>query len=241
MTRLPLYGVTLYGFAALLAAANPEPCCTVVSLDAKRQTVTAIQRDSAKLFAFTVKNPKVFKSIQVADRFDAPVASMQKDQPFAADVGLAESAAACCTLTTDVGGAGQALGVHPHDQTQVDVVLMELKRTAGTTVTVRWQYLNGGDEPLQFEAKGCTGMGCTYSVAEDMHLLDGATRTKYEVLRDETNKAVAQQYESSKMAVAPHQAFSTWAKFNAPPASSSKVTVVIPGVSEPFEDIPIAP
>jgi hypothetical protein len=241
MQRIPLYSIGLLGLVAALAAASAEPCCNVVSLDAKRQAVTAIDRASAKLFSFTVKSPKLFKSIQVGERFDAPLAKLQKGQPFAADVGAADPVEPCCNATTELGGAGQALGVRPHDQSGVDVILTEVKRTAGNTVTARWQYLNGGDEALLFEKKGCVGMGCTYTLAEEMHLLDGATRTKHEVLRDETNQAVAQRYEGSKLAVGPHQLLSTWAKFNAPPASSASVTVVIPGVSEPFEDIAIAP
>ncbi len=81
-------------------------------------------------------------------------------------------------------------------------------------------------------------MGCTYTLAEEMHLIDGTSRTKHEVLRDESNKAVAQRYESSALAVGPHQLLNTWAKFNAPAGAS--VTVIIPGVSEPFEDVAIA-
>jgi hypothetical protein len=211
-------------------------------MDAKRQTVTAIERASAKLFSFTVKNPAVFKSIQVGESFAAPITRMQKGTPFAADLGRqANPADPCCGLTTGIGGAGQALGVRPHEVSGVDVILMELKRTAGNTVTARWQYLNGSDKALEFEQQGCVGMGCTYTLAETAHILDGATRTKYDVLRDTGNKALAQRYEASKLGVAPHQILGTWAKFEAPPASSSKLTVVIPGVSEPFEDVPIAP
>jgi hypothetical protein len=210
-------------------------------LDAKRLGITAIERKTAKLFTFTVKSPKVFRSIRIGDRFDASLQDMKKGQAFAADLGIADPEKPCCGLTSEIGGAGQALGVRAHEQDGVDVVLTELKRTAGNTVTARWLYLNGGDEPLQFEQKGCTGMGCTYTLAEEMHLLDGAARVKHEVLRDDEGKAVAQRYEGAKLAVAPHQSLSSWAKFNAPPQSSSSVTVVIPGVSEPFEDVPIAP
>ena len=241
MHRIPLYTASVLGLVATLAAGSEEPCCSVVSLDARRQVVTAIDRASAKLFSFTVKNPKVFKSVQVGDRFNTPVEKLQKGQAFAADLGVANPVEPCCGATTELGGAGQALGVHSHDQEGVDVILTELKRTAGNTVTAKWQYLNGSDKPLQFEQKGCVGMGCTYTLAEDMHLIDGATRTKHEVLRDDSNQAVAQRYEGAKLAVGPHQLLGTWAKFNAPPASSSSVTVVIPGVSEPFEDAAITP
>lgn len=244
MKRIPLYPLCLVmvSLAFPFAASAAEPCCAVVSLDAKHQTVTAIERAGAKLFSFTVKDQAVFKSVQVGESFDAPLARMQKGAPFAADLGRqANPAQPCCSLTTAVGGAGQALGVRPHEVSGVDVILMELKRTAGNTVTARWQYLNGGDKALKFKQQGCVGMGCTYTLAETAHILDGATLTKYDVLRDTRNKALAQRYEASRLAVAAHQLFGTWAKFEAPPASSSKVTVVIPDVSEPFEDVPITP
>jgi hypothetical protein len=239
-----LYSLSLVivGLAFPLGASAGEPCCGVLSLEAKRQEVTAVDRASGKLFSFTVKDPAVFKSVQLCESFDAPLAQMQKGMALAADLGQqVKSAQPCCSLTTEIGGAGQVLGVRHHDVSGVDVILTELKRTAGNIVTARWQYLNGSNEALRFEAAGCVGMGCTYTLAEEVHLLDGAARTKHEVLRDTGNKALAQRYEASKLVVAPHQILSTWAKFEAPPASSSRVTVVIPGVSEPFEDVPIAP
>jgi len=50
-----------------------------------------------------------------------------------------------------------------------------------------------------------------------------------------------QRYKASKLGVGAHQVLGTWAKFEAPSESSTMVTVTIPGVSEPFEDVPISP
>ena len=218
-----------------------EPCCSVVALDAQTRSVTAIDRKSAKMFSFTVTNPATFTRIRLADPFDAAVATLKKGMTFSADLGRVRAGSEpCCSMTTDVGGAGQALGVRAHDAQGVLVVLLELKRTAGNTVTARWEDLNSSDQPLQFEQEGCTGMGCTYPITEHVSFLDGATRTKFEVLRDSENKVMAQRYEASKLAVGAHQILSTWAKFNAPPVTSSRVTFMIPGVSDPFEDVPIS-
>jgi hypothetical protein len=222
--------------------ARSEPCCNVVALDARTRTVTAIDRASAKLFSFTVTSPTTFRNIRLADHFDAPLATMKKGMVFAADIGRVRNPGEpCCNLTAALGEAGQALGVRSHDANGVLVVLLELKRTAGNTLTAKWQYLNGSDQALEFEPKGCVGMGCTYTLAEDVQFLDGATRTKFPVLRDTENQAVAQRYEASKLSVGAHQILNTWAKFNEPPVSSSRVTFMIPGVSEPFEDVPIGP
>lgn len=240
--RVPLF--SWFNFALTLtfitAARAAEPTeNTIVALDAKRQTVTAINVTSGKLFKFVVKDAGVFKSAKLCETFEAPVAEMQKDTDFAADFGSADPKAPCCTLTTEIGGAGQALGMRPYEVEGVDVILTELKRTAGETVTARWQYCNGGERTVRFKPQGCTGMGCTYTLTEGMHLLDGATRMKLPVMRDTRNKAIAQHYTEDKLAVGPHRVLATWAKFPAPPASSGVVTVVMPGVNEPFEDVPI--
>ncbi len=239
MTRIALYALSIVTLG--VAARTAEPCCSVLALDARTRTVTAIDRASAKLFSFTVNNPVTFKNVRLADHFDAPIARTKVGSAFAADIGKVRNPLEpCCALTTELGGAGQALGVRSHETSGVHVVLLELKRTSGNTVTAKWQYLNSSDDALAFEQKGCVGMGCTYTLAEEVHFLDGATRTKFEVLRDESNKAIAQRYEGSKLSVGAHQILNTWAKFNAPPMSSSAVTFIIPGVSEPFEDVPIS-
>jgi len=213
-----------------------------VAKDATTRAITAIDRVSAKYFTFTVTSPATFTNIRLGDAFDVALANVKKGMTFAANLGRVRNPLdPCCNVTAGLGEAGQALGVRAHDANGVLVVLLEVKRTAGNTVTARWQYINGSEEALPFEQAGCVGMGCTYSLAEDVNFLDGATRTKFQVLRDATNQAVAQRYAPSKLQVGAHQILNTWAKFNAPPASSGRVTFIIPGVSEPFEDVPISP
>ena len=227
-----------------LGASSPvraaEDCCTILELDAKPQAITAIERASGRLFTFSVSNAVVFKTAKPCERFDAPLAQMLKGKPFAADFGTADPKKPCCTLTTEIGGPGQALGVRPYEVEGVEVILTELKRTSGDTVTARWQYCNGSKQPVKFKEEGCVGMGCTYTLAERVQLLDGATRTSHGVLRVEGRQAIAERYTADKLGAAPNRLLKTWAKFPAPPESSTKVTVVIPGVSEPFEDVPIA-
>lgn len=240
-TQLCTVAFMSLGMVGWTGARSVEPCCNVVSKDASTRTVTAIERASAKYFTFTVTSPARFAKIRLGDAFDVPAAKIKKGETFAANLGQGPNPEApCCGMTSDLGGPGQALGVHPHEAAGVLVVLLELKRTSGNTVTAKWEYVNSSDEVLAFEQAGCVGMGCTYTVAEEAQFIDGATRTKFEVLRDEQNKAVAQRYEGSKLQVGGHQILNTWAKFNAPPEASSKVTFIIPGVSEPFEDVPIS-
>jgi hypothetical protein len=240
MHRILLFPLAFLILAAATARAAEPSNNIIVGLDAKRQAITAVHRESGKLFKFTVKDAKLFKSAKLCEAFEAPVAEMQKGKDFAADFGSADPKKPCCTLMTDIGGAGRALGVRRYEQEGVDVILTEMKRTSGNTVTARWQYCNGGKQKVRFKEQGCVGMGCTYTLAEEVHFLDGATRTRHDVLRDTSNKALAERYPSDKLAVAPNRLLGTWAKFQAPPESSANVTVIIPGVSEPFEDVPIA-
>ncbi len=239
MNRITLFFTILILAAATTQAGEPLKNI-IVELNSKRQVVTAVNRESGKIFQFTVKVPALFKSAKLCETFEAPVAEMQKGKDFAADFGSADPKKPCCTLTTDIGGAGRALGVRRYEQEGVEVILTEMKRTSGNTVTARWQYCNGGKQEVRFKEQGCVGMGCTYTLAEEVHFLDGETRTRHDVLRDTRNYAIAERYSSEKLAVAPNWLLATWAKFPAPPESSSNVTVVIPGVSEPFEDVPIA-
>jgi len=242
MGRIVFALLWIVGLAVVSATvAQDTSCCTIVGLEAKRQLVTAIERASGKMFRFTVKDDATFKTAKLCENFDAPIAETKKDAPLAADFGKADPKKACCSLTTDVGGAGNVLGVRKYKEPDVSVILTELKRTAGETLTVRWQYCNGGAKVVKFLAQGCVGMGCTHTPAYGMNLLDGAAREKYEMLKDERGHLVADLYPPSKLAVGPSSIFSTWAKFNAPPASSTVVTVVIPGTNEPFEDMPITP
>jgi hypothetical protein len=236
-SRLAGIGLLLAVSCAVRAA---EDCCTIVELDAKRQAITAVERGSGRLFTFSVKDPATFKSAALCERFDAPLREAQKEKPFAADFGSADPKKPCCTLGTEVGGAGQVLGVRPYEVGGVEVILTELRRTSGDSLTARWQYCNGGTQPVTFKAEGCVGMGCTYTLAENVELLDGETHTKHGVLRIEGREAVAERYQADRLRVGPNQILRTWAKFPAPPASSTKMTVVIPGASEPFEDVPIA-
>jgi len=227
--------------AASTALAQDTSCCTIVALDAKRQLVTAVERASGKLFRLGVKDAAVFKTARLCESFDGPLAEARKDASFAADFGKADPKKPCCTLATEVGGAGTVLGVRPWEIAGVSVILTELRRTSGDTLTARWQYCNGTTQTVKFKPEGCVGMGCTYTPAYGMYLLDGATRQKHPMLKDDRGYLVADLYPGGNLAVGPYQIFTTWAKFNAPPASSTAMTVVIPGTKDQFEDVPIQP
>jgi hypothetical protein len=132
-----------------------------------------------------------------------------------------------------------SLGVHEHEAGDVDVVLLELARTSGDTVTMRWKYVNRSGEKKQLTSER-TGWLDPYRLAADAYLLDTANKTKYTVLVDDSKHPIAGRHgqQNSYIFVGPRQSLVTWAKFPAPAADVTKVTVSIPGAA-PFEDVPL--
>jgi hypothetical protein len=233
---------SLLAFLILLvpiaSAPAADPASNIIlGLDAKRQSVTAVNVSSGQIFKFTVKDATVFQSAKLCESFEAPVAEMTKDKDFAADFGAADRAKPCCTVTAEPGAAGRVLGVRAHNSGHIDVLLTELKRD-GDLVTARWQYCNHGDAVFLTED--------LKDRAFRAHLVDQATRKQHDVVRVRDSSRgdswlMADHGQSSRrVRLESNQALQTWAKFPAPPASSTAVTVMIPGVSEPFDNVPIA-
>jgi hypothetical protein len=128
------------------------------------------------------------------------------------------------------GTTGGELGVGDNDVSGVQVALLDVRRTSGDTVTVKWQYRNTNSDKANVRE--------IYSnyAATDAYVLDPVNKKKYMVLRDATNEPIAEKHDSSELA--PGQRITSWAKFPAPPPDVTKVTVAIPHVA-PFEDVTI--
>ena len=125
--------------------------------------------------------------------------------------------------------AGGVLASENHEIPGVQVVLTELRRTSGDTVTLRLQFRNTTDKEVSDSLFYGT------NIALRTYLLD-ATRKKYTVLQDPDNRPVG--YVGPSSGVAPGATVPAWVRFPAPPADVTAVTVVVPGVP-PFDDIPI--
>lgn len=157
------------------------------------------------------------------------------------------TAAACSALVLAVLAAGsasasqggQALGVHEHEAGDVDVVLLEVARTPGDTLTVRWKYVNRSAEKKQLTHER-TGWLDPYRLSADAYVLDNDNKIKYTVVTDDTRHPIAGRHgaQNAYIFLAGHQSLVTWAKFSAPAAGVTKVTVSIPG-TEPFENVPL--
>ena len=131
------------------------------------------------------------------------------------------------------------IAVEPHAVGGVDVALLEVKRTSGDTLTVKWEYRNKTKEKKQLTDQR-TGWVDPYRLSYEMYLLDGKNKIKYTVLKDDTGHPIAAKHggQNQYIYVGPKQTLATWAKFAAPPADVVKVTVSIPGAA-PFEYVTI--
>lgn len=114
------------------------------------------------------------------------------------------------------------------------VVIQDLKRDEGGTLTLRFQMVNESEERI--------GDRCAYRESSSescgpisgVHLVDAANKKKYLVVRDSSNKCLCAEIR----AIDKGKSLNLWAKFPAPPAGVQKITVIVPQF-QPIEGVPI--
>lgn len=146
--------------------------------------------------------------------------------PPAAAPAPVSGAAAIATQETDIAG--------------VEASILEVKRAGTDTVTLRWQYRNKTAEQKELMRNLAYIAGTWgYGLAVEAYLVDPVNRKKYLVVKDAQGTPLAGRLEiSTELLLAANQTLTTWAKFPAPPADVSKITVYVPRAA-PFEDVPI--
>jgi hypothetical protein len=114
--------------------------------------------------------------------------------------------------------------------------LLEAKRVSGGALLVRWRIVNGA---------GAGGGGLVATTAkpilysfhwEELFYIDPAENKRYQFLTDSAGHKILEVFEGE---LAGGQQRANWAKFPAPPATSSKISIQIPRFP-PFEDIPVS-
>jgi hypothetical protein len=115
------------------------------------------------------------------------------------------------------------------EKTGTKVVVRDLKRDEGGTVTLRFRVVTDRDE-----ASGIYQLLGGY-LDDKVHLIDAAGKKKYLVVKDSSNKC---ECTAIKGNVSKEDPVNLWAKFPAPPATVQKITVVVSGF-EPIESVPI--
>ena len=116
------------------------------------------------------------------------------------------------------------------DISGMSVELTAVQKT-GDTIMVRFKYINGGDKNVTLYMK------VGGQVEDKIYYVDAKNKKKYLVIRDTENHPLASALHD--LTVDPGETKGCWAKFPAPPADVTAISVYIPG-APPFENVPLA-
>lgn len=133
--------------------------------------------------------------------------------------------------------AGPALATADGDKPGIRVEVVELKRTSGDTVNLKFAMINDSDEDMSFSYDfGEDKKTSDFGTVAGAYLIDAVGKKKYFVVRDTEGACLCSRGLNS---VKPKTRASLYAKFPAPPAEVEKITVVIPRFT-PMDDVPIS-
>jgi hypothetical protein len=142
------------------------------------------------------------------------------------------------TATTAPSAAAPAGIASADSETSgVKVVVQELKRTSGGTVSLKFTITNGSDKRVNngYEFADKDHEIIDHNSVGGVQLIDEAGKKKYFVVRDTDGKCVCSQGIKE---VKPGESENFWARFPAPPDNVQKITVVIPHF-QPMDDVPL--
>ncbi|HXP78981.1 MAG TPA: hypothetical protein VN976_03685 [Verrucomicrobiae bacterium] len=116
--------------------------------------------------------------------------------------------------------------------------LLEVRRVSGGALLVRWRLTNAAGAP---QSNGLVAGAAPKAIHYDfdwvqLYYTDPAENKKYAFLTDSENNRVLDMWYGD---LPPGEQRLQWAKFPAPPVTSTKVTIYIPKFA-PFEDTPVS-
>jgi hypothetical protein len=111
--------------------------------------------------------------------------------------------------------------------------LMEVRRVSGGALLIKWRLVNAAAQAKTLHYY--SGWNVHYSPAA-LYYIDPAENKKYSNLSDTDGNGILDVFQGDLPA---GEQRGNWAKFPAPPATSSKISVNIPDFP-PFEDVPIS-
>ena len=115
--------------------------------------------------------------------------------------------------------------------------LLEVKRVSGGALRVRWRVVNTAGAQAQ-GLTATTPKPIYYNFDwEELYYIDPAENKKYGYLTDAEGNRILQVFWGSLPATEQRE---NWAKFPAPPPTSTKISINIPRFP-PFEDVAITP
>jgi hypothetical protein len=117
--------------------------------------------------------------------------------------------------------------------------LLEVKRVSGGALLVRWRLVNAAGNAA---GGGLTDQSKPKAIRYDfawaqLYYIDPTENKKYQYLTDSANNGILEVFKDRDLPAGQQRL--NWAKFPAPPATSTKISISIPRFP-PFEDVPIA-
>lgn len=145
------------------------------------------------------------------------------------------AATAAATPTAAPAAAPAASAIQSQDANQAGVVaeLTECKRADGV-LTVKIRFRNTTGKPVSLEV-------LSFAAGYEKYYVTAGSK-KYFILKDSEGAYLTTQANSFgnlNVNVEPGQSWQWWAKFPAPPADTTKVSVFTP-ITPPFDDVPIS-
>jgi hypothetical protein len=115
--------------------------------------------------------------------------------------------------------------------------LLEVKRVSGGALLVRWRVINAAG---QAGSGGLVASNAAQPIQyrfdwNELFYIDPAENKRYQFLTDSGGHKILEVWEGDLEAGKQRL---NWAKFPAPPASSTKISISIPRFA-PFEDVPL--
>jgi hypothetical protein len=114
--------------------------------------------------------------------------------------------------------------------------LLEVKRVSGGALLVRWRVINtGGGGTSGLTAPAAKPIRYDFGWNE-LFFIDPAENKRYQFLTDSGGNRILDVWYGD---LEPGQQRVNWAKFPAPPPSSTKISLSLPKFP-PFEDVPVS-
>jgi hypothetical protein len=133
--------------------------------------------------------------------------------------------------------AGPTLATGDGEKPGVRIEVQELKRTSGDTLSLKFALINDSTESFDFGyALIEQGKTDDYNSISGVNLIEGVGKKKYFVVRDTEGACLCSRGLSR---VTSKSRVNLWAKFPAPPADVSMITVIVPHFT-PMEDVSIS-
>jgi hypothetical protein len=192
---------------------------------------------SIALCALACSKSEPATSTQASSTVESSTVSMTAAPPPAAPAPAPATVPTASAPIPPAAGTPNAIATADGEKPGLRVDVVELKRSSGGTVMMKFILANNTQENVGFGAHwlGDDTVNSDYKAVGAVHLIDPVGKKKYFVIRDAEQKCLCSREVDS---VKPGGKANLWAKFPAPPPDVQKVTIVVPHFT-PMDDVPI--